>query len=563
MVFDRFSAAPILLGGRDRGPRLELTPMNEEFSFEDALIILKRRILYFIAPILVLLPAGFVAIMMLPPIYKAQGKILIESQQIPEEWVQTTINAYAEERIQTISQRVMTRNRLLEVANKYALFPRELGLTESQRVERMRQSFNVGIISSSGQKSRRKSGANDNTIAFTISYSDRSPEKAFQVANEFMTLFLSEDVRTRTNRALTATEFFTQETRRLADLIDQTDERIAKYKSENADALPENLGLHRDTLTRAQEELGRAVAGVKLAEEELSAIQNQIATYLAGVGGADGPAQDLQRLKTQLAALRADKTDSHPDVRAVRDQIRALERQLAPSAAVQKLRNELAAADTALRDARKADPVDEAVIAERREAAAQAREALSSQIAKEAAAGNADLVMTQLQGRMDTTSSRLASYEDQIESLRKSIAEMQDRIIRTPIVERGLSSLTRDYQNLTNEYNALRDKQSAATLSANLEGDQKSEKFTILEAAQKPDEPASPDRGQLTILLIGAALGAGLACAALAEIVFASLRGRRHLEAIAKEPPIAIIPYIEAHKTNRFSLPRIMRPKPA
>jgi polysaccharide biosynthesis transport protein len=537
--------------------------MNDDFSLEDALIILKRRIVFFLVPILVLLPAGLVTIMLLPPIYKAQGKILIESQQIPVEWVQTTINAYAEERIQTIGQRVMTRNRLLEVADKYSLFPKELGLSESERVERMRQAFSVGMISSTGQGKGRKKAANDNTIAFTVSYSDRSPEKAFQVANEFMTLFLSEDVRSRTDRASTATEFFTQETRRLADLIDQTDDRIAKYKSENADALPENLGLHRDTLIRAQEELTRTEAAVKLAEEELSAIQTQIATYLAGVGGADGPAQELQRLKTQLAGLRADKTESHPDVRAVRDQIRALERQLAPSSAVQKLRNDLAAADTALRDARRADPVDETVLAERREAAARAREALSAQIAREAAAGSADLVMTQLQGRMDTTSSRLGSYEDQIVSLRKTISDMQDRIARTPIVERGLSSLTRDYQNLMDEYNALRDKQSAATLSANLEGEQKSEKFTILEPAQKPDKPTSPNRGQLIVLLIAAALGAGIACAVIAEIAFSSLRGRRHLEAIAKEPPIAIIPYIEARKDRRFALPRFARPKAA
>ena len=537
--------------------------MNEEFSLEDALIILKRRILYFIAPVLVLVPAGAVAIMMLPPIYRAQGKILIESQQIPVEWVQTTINAYAEERIQTISQRVMTRNRLLEVANKYDLFPKELGLTESAKVERMRQAFNVGIISASGQNARRKKTANDNTIAFTISYSDPSPDKAFQVANEFMTLFLSEDVRTRTEGASTATEFFEQETRRLSDLIDQTDERIAKYKSENADALPENLDLHRDTLIRAQEELSRTEAAVKLAEEELTAIQNQIATYLAGAGGAPGPAQELQRLKGQLAALRADKTDSHPDVRAVRDQIRELERQIAPSAAVQKLRDNLAAADTALREARRADPVDEATLAERREAAARAREALSAQIAKEAAAGSADLVMTQLQGRMDTTASRLAAYEDQILSLKKTIADMQDRIARTPIVERGLSVLTRDYANLTNEYQALRDKQAAAVLSANLEGEQKSEKFTILEPAQRPDKPTSPNRGQLMILLLAASLGAGLACAVAAELVFSSLRGRRHLESIAKEPPIAIIPHFEARQERRRGLPRFLRPKAA
>jgi len=538
--------------------------MNDEFSLEDVLIILKRRLVYFLAPVLVIIPAGLIAIMLLPPMYQARGKILIESQQIPEEWIQTTVNAYAEERIQTIAQRVLTRNKLLEVAEKYSLFPKELGLSESERVERMRKAFKVDIISSAASAAqRRKNTGADNTIAFTIGYADSSPDKAFQVANEFMTLFLSEDVRTRTEGASTATAFFTQETRRLADLIDETDDRIAKYKSENADALPENLDLHRDTLIRSQEELSRAEAGVNLAEEELTAIQTQIATYLAGAGGAAGPAQELLRLKTQLAALRADKTDSHPDVRAVLDQIRALERQLAPSAAVQKLRRTLAAADAALRDARNAEPVDEAVIAEKRAASAEAREALSAQIAKEAAAGSADIVMTQMQGRMDTTASRLAANEDQIVSLKKTIGDMQNRIARTPIVERGLSSLTRDYQNLSTEYLALRDKQSAAVLSANLEGEQKAEKFSILEAAQRPDKPTSPKRGQLMIMLIGAALAVGAACAAIAEIALASLRGRRHLESIANEPPIAIIPYIEGGLPRRLALPRFGRAKPA
>lgn len=538
--------------------------MNDEFSLEDVLIILKRRLVYFLAPVLVIVPAGAIAIMLLPPMYEARGKILIESQQIPEEWIQTSVNAYAEERIQTIAQRVLTRNRLLEIAEKYSLFPKELGLSESERVERMRNGFDIKIISSaSAAAQRRKKTGTDSTIAFTLGYADSSPDKAFQVANEFMTLFLSEDVRTRTEGASTATAFFTQETRRLADLIDQTDDRIAKYKSENADALPENLDLHRDTLLRSQEQLSRAEATVKLAEEELTAIQTQIATYLAGAGGADGPAQELLRLKTQLAALRADKTDSHPDVRALRDQIRALERQLAPSPAVQKLRNDLAAADTALRAARATDPVDEKVLTEKRAASAAAREALSAQIAKEAAAGSADIVMTQMQGRMDTTASRLTANEDQIVSLKKTISDMQDRISRTPIVERGLSSLTRDYQNLQNEYQALRDKQSAAVLSANLEGEQKAEKFSILEAAQRPDKPTSPKRGQLMIMLIGAALAAGAACAAAAEIALASLRGRRHLETIASEPPIAIIPYIEGVKTRRLALPRFGRAKAA
>ena len=155
--------------------------MNDEFSLEDILILLRRRIAYFVVPILAIVPLGLVVIMLLPPIYRAEGKILVESQQIPEEWVRTTVNAYAEERIQMIRQRVMTRNRLLEVADKYNLFPRETGLTDSERVSRMRSAMDINIISANSSGRRRT--ASDNTIAFTVGFSDRSPDKAFQVTN--------------------------------------------------------------------------------------------------------------------------------------------------------------------------------------------------------------------------------------------------------------------------------------------------------------------------------------------------------------------------------------------
>ncbi len=531
--------------------------MNDEFSLEDVMIILRRRLPIFVAALFIIIPVGLTFIMLLPRLYVAQGKILVESQQIPEALIKSSVNAYAEERIQTISQRVMTRNRLLEVADKYALFPKELDLSESERVERMKRSVDIDLISTKSKDRRRI----DNTIAFTVAYMDPSPEKAFQVANEFMTLILSEDVRSRTEGAATATEFFKQELRRLGEAIDEVENKIADFKAKNADALPENLDLYRQTVIRSQEDLARVQGSITLAEEELGSLQAQIGTYLAGSGGAEGPAQELLRLRTQLAALRADKTESHPDVRAMRQQIASLERQLAPSGAVQRLRKELAAADQALRDARAITPPDEALVEQRRKESADARQRMSAQISREASAGSADLMMTQLQGRMDMAGSRLAALEDQAAALKKTVAEMQDRIARTPLVERGLATLTRDQLNLTAEYQNLRDKQGTAQLSENLEGDQKSEKFSILESAQRPDSPSSPERGKLLLLVIFGAIGAGLFAAVGAEILFATMRGRRHVTNLAGEPPIAVIPYIRTENEPRFSLPRFNRTK--
>jgi uncharacterized protein involved in exopolysaccharide biosynthesis len=534
--------------------------MSEEYSLEDVLIVLRRRALYFVVPILVIVPIGLAIIMLLPPLYQAEGKILVESQQISQALVQSTVNSYIEERLQTIRQRVTTRGQMLEIADKFDLFPKEMGLSESERVKRMKAAFDIKLISSATKKNRNQSG---NTVAFTLSYTDASPDKAFQVANEFMTRILSEDVRTRTQGASTATEFFSAESRRLADAIDKVEAEIADYKAKNADALPADLNIHQQLLIQSEQDLARVGGLITQTEDEITSLQTQVATYLAGTGGSSGPAQEILRLKTQLAALRADKTDAHPDVIAVIQKIASLLRQLAPSATVQGLRRQLATADQALRDARAATPVDEALVKQRRNEATEAREKLSSQIAREAAAGSADIMLTQLQGRMDVAGSRLVALDEQAEGLKKTIAAMTDSIARTPLVERGLSTLTRDSQNLNNEYQALKNKQATAQLSENLEDNQQAERLSILESAQRPDAPTSPNRLQLAILLLGAALAVGACVAFAAEMLMQTLRGRSHLVSIANEAPIAVIPYFKAENAPRFSFSAFNRKKPA
>ena len=49
-----------------------------------------------------------------PPVYRSTATILIKEQEIPQEFVRSTVTSFADERIQVISQQVMTRSTLLE-----------------------------------------------------------------------------------------------------------------------------------------------------------------------------------------------------------------------------------------------------------------------------------------------------------------------------------------------------------------------------------------------------------------------------------------------------------------
>jgi len=297
--------------------------MGDEFTLEDALIILQRRFLYFLIPAILLAPIGIIAVMLLPAKYTAQGTILVESQQIPTDFVRSTINAYAQERIQTIRQRVMTRNRLLEVADEYELFPRALGLSETERVKRMRNNLKVDLITTSANR-----GSGDGTIAFTVAYTDRDSRKSYLVANKFMTLFLDEDVRARTAGASNTTEFFERETGRLRNAVAQLEDRVSKYKAENSGALPEHLNMNLDMLERLQRELSTAQSSISQLEEERRFLENQL---ISGANGDNSMSAELARLESELARLRATYRDSYPEVVAKRDEIAALKARMAPS----------------------------------------------------------------------------------------------------------------------------------------------------------------------------------------------------------------------------------------
>jgi len=538
--------------------------MGDEFSIEDAIIILRRRIFYFLIPALIIAPLGILAVMLLPAKYTAQGTILVESQQIPTELIRSTINAYAQERIQVIRQRVMTRNRLLEVADKYSLFPRSLGLSETERVKLMRERLDVSLITSD----YNRSSARDGTIAFTVAYTDRDANKAFQVANEFMTLFLSEDVRSRTAGASNTTEFFVREASRLRNAVAQMEERISTYKTDNANALPEHLNMHLDMLERANRDLSSAQTTINQLEEEERFLQTQL---IAGPASDDSMARELVRLESELARLRATYHDSYPEVAAKRDEIAAIRRRMAPSSEIQELRDALALADSELTRIERDETSTPEEISAAEENVEQARLALSDMISEESRKGSSDIAGVQLEGRMAVINNRIRMQRRQLDSAEKQIANLEARISRTPEVERGLSALTRDYENIFREYQDILAKQQDAQLAENLEENQQAEKFSILEPALRPEKPSSPDRPKLLILAIFAALAAGGGAALAMELAMSTIRGRNHLKSIIDGHPIAVIPYIPKEEKRRFDLPLIGRlrnarratPKPA
>jgi uncharacterized protein involved in exopolysaccharide biosynthesis len=189
--------------------------------------ILRRRFLYFLFPFVVIACVGFAVTMLLPAVYVAEGKLLVESQQIPTELVRPTITASAKERIQVIEQRIMTRENLLALADKYQMFAnRRNTLSGTELLDLMRQ--RTRMVPFELDQTRRRSDTV--TIALSIGFEYEHPEIAMRVANELLTLILNEDARNRSRRAQETTNFLAGEVKRLEGELGTVDTQISEFK---------------------------------------------------------------------------------------------------------------------------------------------------------------------------------------------------------------------------------------------------------------------------------------------------------------------------------------------
>ena len=210
------------------------------FTPEYVYDVIKRRLFYFVIPFVLIFAIGAVVTVMLPATYVSEGKMLIESQEIPANLVQPTVSTFADERVALLKQRIMVRDKLLAIASKYKLpelaksdlflgrwWPQ---MSATDIVDMMRERTQILPLANELQPGQRR------FIAFTVSFENERPQIAMQVANELTTIILNEDVRARTSSASETTRFLEREEKRLQTELDSIEVKIADAKNREARA---------------------------------------------------------------------------------------------------------------------------------------------------------------------------------------------------------------------------------------------------------------------------------------------------------------------------------------
>jgi uncharacterized protein involved in exopolysaccharide biosynthesis len=541
--------------------------MEKQLELKDIKNFIRRRKKSLFITFFLFLLLGLSIAIILPPIYQSQTTIIIEEQQISEEYVQSANPGYIEERIEMINQQVLARDKLIEIINQYDLYA-ELRdkLTMTEIVNKMRGDIFLENIQAP-LINRRTSRSIISTVAFTLSYEGKNPESVKKVTDRLASLYIEADTRKRTEAATSAENFLNAELSKLKKQMHVQETKISKFKKSNLNQLPEYTGSNLHTISRLEEQKQRIEMQLRSAEEKNIMLKGKIATVdpltpiiIDGEKVASNPKERLKSLYLELISLQSIYSDKHPDIKQIKREISELEGEIGKSdtyvAKVKRLmytKSQLAIKNAELGsnhpDVKKLTK-EEKILSQEVDKLAAEQE--TQNITREKPDNPLYITM---QAQIASNEADINSFEQALQKIDSEIAKYYKRVENAPRVEKEYNELSREFETIRVKYREVSDKLMAAKSTKELEDTDRGEKFIIKSKAYLPEKPSKPNRLGISILAFIIALGASIGFASIRESIDHSLKTADQIKAITALPVLSAISLIvtkEEKRTKRY-----------
>ena len=517
-------------------------------TMRDHIGMLRRRRGLIAAVFALLLAVAVAVAVVLPPVYRSTATILIKEQEIPQEFVRSTVTSFADERIQVISQQVMTRATLLDLVDRYGLYGKARQRETSEEIlDRMRRDIKLTPISAE-VTDRRTGSPVKSTIAFSLSYDSESAAAAQKIANELTTLYLNENVKNRQQKAAETTSFLDEELARVSEHISEVEQKLSVFKARNQGRLPELNLANQVGSERANSDIQRLEREIVFLNERIMSLQTQLADTkpnqpLQGAGGTLlDPDDRLKSLQLQLTTLVGTFSEDHPDVKRLRREIAVLQAETGQDGEAtdrEARRLELQAQLSQLRQ-KYADEHPDVAKTKRTLAALEALPVVDAKRARKPD----NPVYINLKSQIETTIAQVQSLRTERDEMRAKLALFDMRVSQTPEVEREYLELVRDMESSRARFRELRDKQMQAQVAEQLERGRKAERFTLIEPPIFPEKPYRPNRMLIVMLGLVLAVVGGVGVALLREAIDQTVHSPRDVMRVLQAPVLAVLPVI-------------------
>lgn len=491
-----------------------------------------HRKFWLFVPVLI---GGLVSIYLiktLPKIYESSTFILVEGQKIPQNIVKSAVTGTAQDRLSTIKQQILSRSFLSKIIEKFGLYETDdpsKSLRDGAKINKIRENI---VVATKGRKRLE---------SFSISFKGEDPETVMNVTNELASLVMEENLKIREEFVEGAIEFLNVELDRLKKELENQEGRIGEYKRVHLGELPEQLDSNLRALDRFQANLETTQVSKKIIQDRVidlermleRAKQEIITNKLRIQQGlptatveeipllAGSPLEHrLAERKEALLELLTEYSEDYPDVAILRRNIATLEKQVA---SLRENQSVVSRSDN------------------KTSLELQGDSALASSIS--------DSVFT-LRRQLAKANQELDDLMKKEREIQNKIQEYEHRVENIPKREQEMVIMSRDYDNIATNYQALMNKKLSANISENLEKRQKGEQFRVIDSANFPEKPISPNKLNIALIGIVGGLGLGGALVFCREQLDNSIRNSEEVERITSVLVLAEIPDFSATFTK-------------
>ena len=218
---------------------------SESLNIRQYLPLVRRRFWYFLVPLFLGWLTVWSVSWVLPSVYRSGTLILVAQPSMPRDYVVPNVNGNIQERLQSITQQILSRTRLLRIIDEMNLYT-DAGRrpTPDEAVERMRKDIEIELVRE-----------HEELTAFNVYYSSPDPHVAQKVTSELTNLFISENLEMRQRQSEDTTKFLESQLEAARNVLAEQEAKIREFKDQHPGELPTQLQSNLAILTGVQSQL--------------------------------------------------------------------------------------------------------------------------------------------------------------------------------------------------------------------------------------------------------------------------------------------------------------------
>jgi uncharacterized protein involved in exopolysaccharide biosynthesis len=323
----------------------------EEQAFHplDYLSVVRRRKWWLLIPLAASVVIGALLAALWPREYISEAQIGVAAATLSPELLRGVSALDKEERQRAISQQLLSPRVLERVVRDEKLDP-DKPVEDVAGWLRTRVEKNISVPNPIGKNADPTHGID----SFIMGYTDDNPDRAQRITNRLAYVFVEENSRTQTDKAQNTSEVLGQQLQASQGHLTQLETQLRTKKEANMGRLPDQINANVATVAGLRQQLESLSVQLRSEQDRLSVIDSQVemmrqgapgatSTGATAINGAQARNALLQQQLTQERALG--KTDKHPDVVALQDEIANARAELNGSKSNGGSRDELLQAD--------------------------------------------------------------------------------------------------------------------------------------------------------------------------------------------------------------------------